>query len=290
MKLQLTQLFKQPGKYGTQLKLAHAFRLYAQNQYGEFEDQIPDWVKGATKISSPWSPDEDPFLVKFDMPAKPLLWIDDLVTKAVRGQEIKEDMWGEALGAVHPFIGAIAVTIGGATDSIYDPFRKRMLRKTNMIEIKGAAKDMYDYGKELFGEEKINNLIKFFDGEIEKTEKGYIYKVPETHAYIMQMFPPITNIYNYYNKFGKENKAFPKEELNKQLKFISSIIGIRGVSVDELKNNLSDLYILQKEYNEILKEDEKFWKEEKTEKQRQEYKKIPKRTILPKRKQSKQHI
>lgn len=253
--LQLEQLVKQPGKFNNLIKIGRFFDEYAKQEYGDdYRRYVPSWVRGMAAIATPefLSPDNDPFLVSFGVPAKTLYSIADLANVlAEEGvDKFGEKLISESAGVFNPIYGQLAL-LTGITDSIYDSFRGKYLRKDVLTELRG---DNWRYLYDHKDNDKIKEIMQTF-GIVEKEEKLY---APETSAYLAQMMPPLMGIWKVIDGWGEWNKT-DKNKIEEYFRGASYLFGVKGLTTDKLKGQLSFIYDLQKMYNDAQEADNDFF-------------------------------
>jgi len=265
--LEVEQVLKNPGRYSNLLSIARAFNENAKNLYGDdYEKYVPDWLIGATKITAPGrvSPDTDPYLLNFDLPAKSLYSIADFADKMSEGlvldagESAIRDVWS----AVNPLYKGLAL-VTGATDSVYDPFRKRYLRRDREVSFDS---DLLDFTRK-FSPAVWKGIKAMFSIQSEQTKEDVTksrYFAPETSAYVLQMLPPLVGIWKAYDgisalSFGDPPKDLieQKEQINRYLKGASYLVGIKLHSVDEIRARLGQLYEINRLYKDFVEEEER---------------------------------
>ena len=268
--LQVEELVRNPGKYANLLKVGRAFQENAKQEYGDnWRSQVPEWLQGAAALAMPadLSPDREPWLLKFDIPATTLTgvasFVDKLFTEAKLGttggdsaNRVGVKVKDELISLFNPLVGGLAL-LTGATDSVYDPFRERNLRRDRNVTAKGATAWMFDTFQDA-SPEKMRSFMDFFGINGEKVGEGHKWTYPETSAYLIQMLPPIMNVMRQTKEGGflsAEDQAWYDRVLNGAIKLLPT----KDVTIDRLKTEMSHMYDLQRAYGQLKERDQRYW-------------------------------
>lgn len=263
--LQIEQLMANPGKYANLLKIARGFQDLAKQQYGEdWAEYVPEWLRGAAVLAMPSIEDaikDTPqTLLRFDIPATMLMDIAgfvDRVHKGLRlgtttgdaltraGKEIKDS----ALGFVNPILSSIAL-VTGATDSVYDPFRERALRRDREITLKPKSRTALTFSWALDQSPSlVTNIADIFGLRWERQGGGYLWHCPETSAYLIQLLPPVGHFIAQFEDGGWLSPQ-NRDLWERVLQGIIGLSPLKTITIDRLKSELGHIYDLQKSYDD----------------------------------------